>query len=74
LEDKKMKDGDLIESVVFPNGEEILKSNEKRILVYSQEYNGDHDECWIIEKDKTGREIARFNTRFIESIKMKLIC
>ena len=66
-----MKDGDYIESIIFPEGD-ICSNSDKQELQYISEYHGDHDECWVVVKDRaSGQEIARHNTRYIASICLK---
>lgn len=58
--------GKKVHSVVFSNGDTIRDQigNE---LALSATHHGDHDEFWIVVTNK-GKEIARHNLRYIESI------
>jgi hypothetical protein len=44
-----------------------LRANDGRDLNLSVTHHGDHDEVWIVES-KGGREVARHNPRYVESI------
>ena len=65
--------GKLIDEVTWPDTEEepgqILQSIHGNQLHLSATHHGDHDEFWIVLSRKiTGREISRFNPRYISSI------
>lgn len=45
----------------------LVSGTECGNLYLSATYHGDHDEFWIIQ-EKGGKEVARHNPRFIESI------
>ena len=58
-----------IESIEFdPEGIRLFKTNEKAYL--SCEYYGDHGENWVVV-DVEGKEIQRFNTKYISIINWK---
>lgn len=64
--------GKKIEAVCWPDSEnksgEILPSgNRYGELTLSATHHGDRDEFWIIQT-KDGKEIARYNTKYVESI------
>jgi hypothetical protein len=35
---------------------------------FINEFHGDRDEEWIVERDNQGKEVGRHNVRFIETI------
>lgn len=35
---------------------------------YHQQNHGDHESAWVLEFDLVGREVARHNVRFLETI------
>lgn len=37
-------------------------------LEFSQTYHGDHEQFWILHIDHGGKEVSRYNPRFVESI------
>jgi hypothetical protein len=65
--------GKRIQTVQFPahncqEGQDpYLHSNADSRLELSATYHGDHDEFWIVEI-RDGKEVARFNPRFVEMI------
>jgi hypothetical protein len=61
-------DGKPVDRIIFPDNTNIAASRE-RVLEYECVNHGDHDECWIVEKDReTQAETARHNIRFISDI------
>lgn len=66
-----MKTGDKIERVYWPpnaDGQrESLCETPNQTLLYDEVYHGDHTECWVVLV-RDGKEAARHNTRFLESI------
>jgi sugar lactone lactonase YvrE len=67
--------GKKIEQIRFPESmtegsidiDPYVCSSETSQLVLSVTYHGDHDEIWILEI-REGREVARFNPRYVEMI------
>jgi hypothetical protein len=63
--------GKKIHSIYFPSdgiNDPVCKScDEFGRLELSATYHGDHDEFWIL-RIKDGKEVARFNPRFVEFI------
>jgi mannose-6-phosphate isomerase-like protein (cupin superfamily) len=55
--------GKKIKCVTWPDGEEISGPG----IYLSATYHGDRDEFWII-KEVDGKEVARFNPRFVDAI------
>ena len=49
------------------DGEFSIQSGNNQTLNLSATYHGDHDEFWIIHKI-AGREVARFNCKYISRI------
>ncbi len=47
-----------------------LTVNENQEAIFHYEYYGDHSENWIILKEN-GKEIHRYNTRYLDSILWK---
>jgi hypothetical protein len=41
-------------------------------LIYESIYMGDHSEDWVVQIDLNGKEVARYNTKFIKQIKWLL--
>lgn len=69
-----MKTGDRIERIYWtakPSGQqESLCDTPVQTLHYQEDYHGDHSECWVV-LTRDGVEVARHNTRYIESIVWK---
>ncbi len=66
-----MKTGDKVERIYWPSKEtgqqESLVASATDTLTYHEEYHGDHSTCWIIAH-VGGKEAARHNIRFLETI------
>ena len=67
MPEKAINHGRAIQTITWTDGRAVMSATEKSRLVFISEYHGDHDEDWVlvVEGDK---EMARHNTRFIESI------
>ena len=64
-------DGKKVKAIYWPDGANEtgreLCAKDGRELVYRHQYLGDHSECWVVMIED-GKEVARHNTRFVESI------
>jgi len=64
--------GKKISTIYWPDTESEqgrMLSSKDDDLILDATYHGDHDEFWIVQKRKiTGREVARYNPRYVESI------
>ena len=65
----KIMDGKLIASVHWAkdDGDERIVASDEIGLHMSATYHGDRDEFWIVQSDAKGNEVARHNTRYVES-------
>lgn len=45
-----------------------LEANENKQLHLDASFHGDRDEFWVIESNSDGKEIARHNPKFIETL------
>ena len=45
-----------------------IKTGRNRILELSATHHGDHDEFWIVEMNADRKELARHNSRYVETI------
>lgn len=63
--------GRKIRRVIFanspPNVDPALSSTPEEWLQWHEDYHGNHDVAWVVQISD-GKEIARFNPRYIESI------
>jgi hypothetical protein len=65
-------DGKLLCEITFPpndkNDRKILIPGEDEILELYSFNLGDHGETWVLHKKIDGSEIARYKTKYLESI------
>lgn len=59
-------DGKQIDLISFPNGD-CCRAINGSTLVYHYEYHGEYADAWVISIVE-GKEIVRYNAKFIESI------
>lgn len=62
-----MEAGKKVKEIFFGNGEKLVSSADS-VLESVTEYHGAYHIDWVIQKTKTGIEVSRHNTIFIESI------
>lgn len=51
--------------------EESLTATDSRMLIFTINYHGDRDECWIVQQEN-GVEVARHNCKYIATIEWLL--
>jgi len=61
-----MKSGMKVKAIYFPKGDRIFASEQETLETYS-EHHGEYDLDWVIAL-RDGKETARHNIKFIESI------
>ena len=66
--------GKLIDEITLPDSQEAagqyLESGRGDQLHLSATHHGDHDEFWVVLSRRiSGREVSRYNTRYLLSIK-----
>jgi hypothetical protein len=64
---KNIEDGRSIHSIYFPNGDCVIAGNNETLEIQN-DYHGDYCIDWAI-LTRNGDEIARYNCRFIETIR-----
>ena len=62
-----MKSGMKIREIYFPDGKSRGTDDNSRLETLS-EFHGEYDIDWVVVIDVDGKEIARHNTRYVESI------
>ena len=63
----KEVDGKLIANVFWPHDGETISASNDVGLHMDATYHGDRDEFWIVQTDKSGNEVARYNLKYVES-------
>ena len=67
----ELNHGKPIQAINFPDGSGVrnnIECDTGLALIFEYSYHGEYDESWVCQLDKNGKEIRRFNVRYIESI------
>jgi hypothetical protein len=65
----KSLDGRAIQRITLPDGESTTARDDLTLsLIY--EYHGEYDDAWVV-LCQGGKELVRYNVKFIESIAWK---
>lgn len=67
-----------VDSIIVGSGQggQFIKNTAEKIngtaLVFEYSFHGEYDEGWVVELSQDGKELRRFNARYISEIKWLL--